>query len=154
MSQLEYKPRGLYFEEFEVGQTMFTAGRTITETDIVQFAGLSGDYNQIHTDAVFAAADTFGQRIAHGLLVQSVATGLAVQSGFIEGTILAFRELNAKFSRPVFIGDTIRVKIDITDKRELPRMGGGNINMRYRVLNQEDKVVQRGDWVMLIKSRS
>ncbi len=114
---------------------------------------MSGDYNQIHTDAAYAAEDTFGQRIAHGLLVQSIATGLAVQTGVLEGTILAFRELNAKFSRPVFIGDTVKVKIEITGKRELPRMGGGNVNMKYRIINQSNKVVQRGDWVMLVKSK-
>jgi acyl dehydratase len=151
--ELAYRPRGLHFEEFELGQALITAGRTITEADIVSFAGLSGDYNQIHTDAAYAAADTFGQRVAHGLLVQSIATGLAVQSGVIEGTVLAFRELSAKFSRPIFIGDTIHVKIEITELRELPRMGGGNVTMKYRVINQDGKMVQRGDWLMLVKSK-
>jgi 3-hydroxybutyryl-CoA dehydratase len=122
MSEPIYAPRGMHFEEFELGQSIVTAGRTVTEADIVHFAGLSGDYNQIHTDAAFAAADTFG--------------------------------LHAKFSRPVFIGDTIRVKIEIADKRALPRMGGGNVNMKVRVVNQEDKVVQRGDWIMLVKSKA
>ena len=106
MTELVYQPKGLYFEDFEVGVKLRTAGRTITEADIVAFAGLSGDFNQIHTNAEYAAADTFGRRVAHGLLVQSIATGLAVQSGVIEGTVLAFRELDAKFSLPVFIGDT------------------------------------------------
>ncbi len=153
MTQLAYRPRGLYFEEFEIGQIMLTVGRTITEADVVNFAGLSGDYNRIHTDAVYAAQDTFGQRVAHGLLVQSVATGLAVQSGIIEGTVLAFRELSCKFSLPVFLGDTIHVKIEITDTKAFRRLGGGNITMKYSVINQDDKVVQRGDWVMLIKSK-
>jgi 3-hydroxybutyryl-CoA dehydratase len=153
MTQLAYRPRGLYFEEFEIGQIMLTVGRTITEADVVNFAGLSGDYNRIHTDAVYAAQDTFGQRVAHGLLVQSVATGLAVQSGIIEGTVLAFRELSCKFSLPVFLGDTIHVKIEITETKAFRRLGGGNITMKYSVINQDDKVVQRGDWVMLIKSK-
>lgn len=153
MTEPTRQPRGLYFEDFELGQVLLTAGRTITETDIVNFAGLSGDYNQIHVDAAYAEADTFGQRIAHGLLVQSVATGLAVQSGVIEGTVLAFRELSAKFSRPIFIGDTIHVKIEISDLRALPRMGGGNVTMQYRVVNQGGKMVQRGEWIMLVKSR-
>jgi acyl dehydratase len=153
MTELTHKPRGLYLEDFEIGQEFVTAGRTISEADIVNFAGLSGDYNQIHTDAEYAAKDSFGQRVAHGLLVQSIATGLAVQSGMIEGTVLSFRELSAKFSRPVFIGDTVHVKLEISEKRALPRMGGGNINMRYRVINQNGKMVQRGDWVMLVKSR-
>ncbi len=153
MTEPIYQPRGHYFEEFKIGQTMRTVGRTITEADIVNFAGLSGDYNRIHTDAVYAAQDTFGQRVAHGLLVQSIATGLAVQSGIIEGTVLAFRELSCKFSLPVFIGDTVHVQIEITDAKAFRRLGGGNITMKYNVINQDNKVVQRGDWVMLIKSR-
>ncbi len=153
MNELKYEPRGCYFEDFELGDRLITAARTITESDIVTFAGLTGDFNQIHTDAVFAANDTFGQRVAHGLLVQSIATGLAVQSGFIEGTVLAFRELNAKFSLPVFIGDTIHVTLEIIKIKPLRRLGGGNITMKYNVLNQDDKVVQRGEWIMLIKNR-
>jgi acyl dehydratase len=153
MTELTYQPRGLYFEDFEIGQKVVTAGRTVTETDIVTFAGLSGDFNQIHTDAAYSASYDFGQRIAHGLLVQSIATGLTVRTGVIEGTVLAFRELNAKFSLPTFIGDTVHVVIEITDKKALPRLGGGNITMKYGVLNQDGKVLQRGDWIMLIKGK-
>lgn len=154
MTELTYQPRGRYFEQFEIGQQLVTAARTITETDIVNFAGMTGDFNQIHTDAEYAAKDTFGQRVAHGLLVQSIATGLAVQSGIIEGTVLAFREQSAKFSLPVFIGDTVHVQLEITEIKALPRLGGGNINMKYAVYNQHGKAVQRGDWVMLIKSQN
>jgi acyl dehydratase len=143
----------LYFEDFEIGQTVVTAGRTVTEADIVTFAGLSGDFNQIHTDAAYSANYDFGQRIAHGLLVQSIATGLAVRTGVIEGTVLAFRELSAKFSLPTFIGDTVHVVIEITAKKALRRLGGGNVTMKYSVINQDDKVVQRGDWIMLVKSK-
>jgi 3-hydroxybutyryl-CoA dehydratase len=153
MSDPVFKPRGLYFEEFKLGQKLGTAGRTITEGDVVTFAGLSGDFNQIHTDASYAEQGPFGRRVAHGLLVQSVATGLAVQTGFVEGTVLAFRELSAKFSLPVFLGDTIYVQLEINGLKELPRLGGGQLEMMYRVLNQEGKVVQRGVWVMLVKSR-
>jgi acyl dehydratase len=153
MTELTYKPRGLYFEEFEIGQNLVTAGRTITESDIVRFAGLSGDYNQIHTDAAYAAAGPFEKRVAHGLLVQSIATGLAVQSGVIEGTVLAFRELTTKFSLPVFIGDTIHVNLAIVEKKALPRLGGGQVVMKFRVLNQEGKAVQRGNWVMLVQGK-
>ncbi|MCA9923218.1 MAG: hypothetical protein KC419_02005 [Anaerolineales bacterium] len=153
MTELKYEPRGLYFEDFEVGYKMVTAARTVTEADIVTFAGLSGDFNQIHTDEVYAANDTFGQRVAHGLLVQSIATGLAVRSGVIEGTVLAFRELSAKFSLPVFIGDTVHVLIEITETKALRRLGGGNVTMKYSVINQEGKTVQRGDWFMLVKSK-
>ncbi len=154
MTELSYQPRGYYFEDFVVGQKYMTVGRTVTETDIVQFAGLSGDYNQIHTDTEYAAKDTFGQRVAHGMLIHSIATGLAVQSGIIEGTVLAFRELTCKFSLPVYIGDTINVQIEITEKKELPRLGGGNVVMKYAVLNQHGKAVQRGNWVMLVKLKT
>lgn len=148
----EYRPRGRYFEEFEVGQKIITAGRTITESDVVRFAGLSGDYNQIHTDADYAAGWMFGERIAHGLLVLSIATGLAVQTGMIEGTVLAFRELEWKFSRPVMLGDTVHVEIEVVETKALSRLGGGNVTMKVSVLNQRDEVVHRGQWVMLVKS--
>ena len=153
MTELVYQPKGLYFEDFTVGTRLRTAGRTITEADIVTFAGLSGDFNQIHTNAVYAANDTFGKRVAHGLLVQSIATGLAVQSGVIEGTVLAFRELACKFSLPVYIGDTVHVEIDIIELKAFPRLSGGNVTMKYAVVNQDGASTQRGNWVMLVKSR-
>jgi acyl dehydratase len=152
VSDVTYQPRGRFFEQFEVGMTVLTAGRTITEADIVTFAGLSGDFNAIHTDAQYAAGNMFGRRIAHGLLVQSIATGLAVQTGFIEGTVLAFRELTAKFSKPVFIGETIRVTLEIVETKAIRRLGGGNVIMKYSVINDSEDVVQRGEWIMLVKS--
>jgi len=153
MTELVYQPKGLYFEEFTVGTRLRTAGRTITEADIVAFAGLSGDFNQIHTNAVFAAAGSFGRRVAHGLLIQSIATGLAVQSGVIEGTVLAFRELDCKFSLPVYIGDTVHVELEIIETKAFPRLNGGNVTMKYTVVNQDGAATQRGNWVMLIKSK-
>jgi len=153
MTELVYQPKGLHFEEFTVGTRLRSAGRTITEADIVAFAGLSGDFNQIHTNAVFAAAGSFGRRVAHGLLVQSIATGLAVQSGVIEGTVLAFRELDCKFSLPVYIGDTVHVELEIIETKAFPRLNGGNVTMKYAVVNQDGAAAQRGNWVMLIKSK-
>ena len=100
----------MYFEQFEVGMQIVTSSRTVTEADIVNFAGLSGDFNQIHTDAIYASTTPFGQRVAHGLLGVAIASGLAVQTGFMEGTILAFREIAQwKFSHPILIEDTIHV---------------------------------------------
>ncbi len=149
-----YQSRGLHFEEFEIGSTFHTVGRTITEADIVNFAGLSGDFNRIHTDAVYAANDTFEQRVAHGMLVQSIATGLAVQSGMIEGTVLAFRELSCKFSLPILIGETIHVELEVTEKKAFRRLGGGNVVFKVNVMNQDGKTVQRGSWTMLVKSQA
>src|SRR5512139_2530917 len=99
--------RGLYFEEFNVGDVANTQGRTITEADIVNFAMLSGDWNTIHTDVEYAKQTMFGERIAHGMLGLSIATGLAVQLGFINETVIAFRSIEWKFSAPMKIGDTI-----------------------------------------------
>ncbi len=145
--------RGMYFEQFSVGQELTTAARTITETDIVNFAGLSGDFNFIHTNAEAARATQYGQRIAHGMLVASIATGLCVQQGFIDGTTLAFREILWKFSHPVFIGDTIHVVTKVTETKETRRMGGGLVTFAARVINQSGKIVQKGEWKMLMQSK-
>ncbi len=149
-----YQPRGKYFEEFETGQQFCSTARTITETDIVTFAGLSGDYNQIHTDAEFSKSTPFGQRIAHGLLVTSIASGLIAQSGLIEGTVLAFREIESwKFVKPVFIGDTVHVKSKVLLTKAIPRLGGGAVVIEVQVLNQRNEVVMKGRWTVLIASK-
>ena len=117
------EPRGMYFEQFEVGMQIVTSSRTVTEADIVNFAGLSGDFNQIHTDAIYASTTPFGQRVAHGLLGVAIASGLAVQTGFMEGTILAFREIAQwKFSHPILIEDTIHVLLQVKDTKTMPRL--------------------------------
>ncbi len=147
--------KSLFFEEFELGESITTVGRTVTEADIVAFAALSGDWTRIHTDAVFAANHAFGQRVAHGLLVVAIASGLVVRLGFIEETVLAFREIDSwKFSLPVFIGDTICVRATVTETKPMPRLGGGQVSFKIEVLNQETKVVMRGTWSLLVKSRS
>ena len=145
---------GMYFEEFEPGQRIITAPRTITESDVVTFAGFSGDYNQIHTDAEFARGTPYGQRIAHGLLGLSIASGLAMRTGILEGTVLAFREINEwKFSKPVFIGDTIRVEIVVLETKTLPRLGGGSIVISLEVKNQRGDMVMKGTWTALVASK-
>jgi len=148
------QPRGLYFEEFELGQTIATPSRTITEADIVNFAGLSGDYNALHTDAEFAKATPFGKRIAHGMLVLSVATGLAARQGFIEGTTLALRGLTWRFNAPVFIGDTIHMVAEVTELKPMPRLGGGLVVLKATMINQDGQAVQKGEWQVLMKSKS
>lgn len=148
------RPRGRYFEEFNIGDRIVTAGRTVTETDIVQYAGLSGDFNQIHTDAAYASTQMFKQRVAHGLLGLSIASGLVVQTGFMEQTIMAFREMTEwKFSKPIFIGDTIHVEIEVTDLKAMSRLGGGMVSIKLTVKNQNDEVVQVGTWNAILMSR-
>jgi len=146
--------RGLYFEEFGVGHKITTAARTIGEADVAAFAGLSGDFNQIHTDAEYARHTPFGQRVAHGMLSMAVVSGLAAQTGILAGTVIAFREIGEwKFSRPVFLGDTIHAVLEVIATQPLARLGGGAVEIQVGVLNQKDDVVMRGRWTVLIQSR-
>jgi acyl dehydratase len=143
---------GLYFEEFEVGAAYTSPGRTVTETDVVAFAALSGDYNQLHTDAEFAKATFFGARIAHGLLGLSMASGLGSRMGFLEGTALAFLSLTWKFSKPIFIGDTIALQATVAKKRAVSGEAGIVI-FDCALLNQRDEVTQQGEWTVMVKRR-
>jgi acyl dehydratase len=144
---------GLFFEEFEIGDQVESVGRTITETDIVNFAALSGDWNLIHSDAEYSKGQMFGQRVAHGLLVLSIASGLAVRLGFMEETVMAFRGLEWRFTKPVFIGDTVHLRVTVQEKKEMARLGGGLVTFEMAVLNQHGEVCQRGTWDLLCKSR-
>lgn len=145
------KPRGMYFEEFIPGQKIITAGRTITEADIVNFAGLSGDFNQIHTDAEFSKNTPFGQRIAHGLLGVAIVSGMAAQTGVMEGTVIAFREIkNWKFIKNILIGDTIHAVMEVKSTKELRRVGAGSVDIEISVKNQSDEVLMRGTWTVLM----
>lgn len=152
MAQLA-RPHGLYYEEFEIGASVESAGRTVTEADIVLFAMLSGDWNPIHTDAEYSKSQMMGQRIAHGLLVLSIATGLATRLGFMEDTVIAFMGLEWEFRAAVKIGDTVRVRATVAEKKDMPRLGGGYVTFKVEVLNQEDTRVQRGTWRILVKSK-
>ena len=107
----------------------------------------------IHTDAEYSKAQLFGQRVAHGLLVLSIASGLAVRLGFMEETVIAFRELQWQFRTPVFIGDTVRLRVTVEGLKPMPRLGGGLVTFKLEVLNQRDEVANRGTWVMLCKAR-
>lgn len=151
---MTYHPRGKYFEEFIPGVEIITAGRTVTEADIVNFAALTGDTNPMHTDAEYARTTLVGERVAHGMLGLSYAVGLAWQLGFMEGTVLTFRSIEWKFKAPVKIGDTIHVVAKVKEKKEMRAAGGGLVTLEGRVLNQRDEVTAQGDWVVLVKSRS
>jgi 3-hydroxybutyryl-CoA dehydratase len=146
--------RGLYFEEFQVGQHITTAGRTIAESDIFTFAGFSGDFNQIHTDAEFSKGTPFGQRVAHGLLGLSIASGLAMRTGVLEGTVIAFREIKDwKFVNPIFISDTIHVEMEVTETKALPRIGGGAVVITLDVKKQSGETVMKGSWTVLVMAK-
>lgn len=145
--------RGRYFEEIQVGDEIISPARTITEADITAFAGLSGDYNPLHTDAEFAKGTPFGQRIAHGLLGLAIASGLAARTGFIEGTTQAFTTLNWRFKAPIYIGDTVHLRAVVSRTRAMSSVGGGFVYLDMSLLNQRDETVQQGEWSLIIKSR-
>ncbi len=141
-----------YFEDIQLGEECESPGRTVTETDIVIFAGLSGDYNVLHTDAEFMKRSIFGERIAHGLL------GLAIQAGlFTRATqpyaTLAFVGLRWKFKGPIKIGDTIRLRAKVVAKKETGKPDGGLITVQRTVLNQRDEVVQEGETDLMVEKR-
>lgn len=144
-----------YLEDYAVGQTFTSPGRTVTEADVVNFAGLSGDFSAIHTDAEYAAHHPFGQRVAHGLLGLSIAVGLVVRMGFIEESSLGFREIDGwKFSSPILLSDTIHAQGVIREIRPIPRLGGGRVTLQVEILNQAEKILQQGSWSILVKSRA
>lgn len=141
-----------YYEEIEVGEEYESPGRTVTETDIVLFAGLSGDYNVLHTDAEFMKTSIFGERIAHGLL------GLAIQSGLFTRTTrayatVAFVGLRWKFKGPIKIGDTVRLRARVSAKRDDIKPDRGLITVQRTVVNQRDEVVQEGETDVLVEKR-
>jgi len=145
---------GLYFEEFSVGQKVTTEKRTVTEDDIMSFARVSGDDNRIHTDPEFSKTTIFGKQIAHGLLGLAIASGLAWQTGILDGTVIAFREVKEwKFIKPVFIGDTIYTELETIETKALPRIGGGSVTITLEVKNQNEEVCHRGSWTVLMMSK-
>ena len=111
-----------YFEDFQIGEKMTTRARTITETDIVMFAAFSGDWYPLHVDVEYAKKSPFGERIAHGWLVLSVASGLLP---LYDMAIVAFYGIDrVRFMRPTKIGDTLHLEIEITEKSDKGDMGG------------------------------
>ncbi|HEX9125791.1 MAG TPA: MaoC/PaaZ C-terminal domain-containing protein [Methylomirabilota bacterium] len=143
---------GIFFEDLQLGQEYTSPGRTVTEADIVIFAGLSGDYNVLHTDAEYMKTSTFGERIAHGLLGLSIQQGLAARGepatthGLLSG-------LKWKFKGPIKIGDTVHVLSRIASKKDGPDAARGLVTVERRLLNQRDEVVQEGETEHLVERR-
>lgn len=132
---------GLFLEEFKRGFSVATAGRTITEADIIAFAGLTGDMTELHTNEEYARATPFGRRIAHGALVFSISIGLTTRTNLLNDTVVAFSRVDhVRFTCPVFIGDTIRVTKRVLETTPHPN-GRGMVAFETRVLNQRDEVV-------------
>jgi acyl dehydratase len=142
--------RGLWFEDFEPGQVFESPGRTLTETDVVLFAGLSGDVTSLHTDEEFAKRTPFRRRIAHGLLVSSIATGLAARTGIFEGTIVALPAMDIRWTNPAFPGDTLRLRLEVTRKEEEPSRRSGRVYFQASVQNQKDQVISESSWEIVV----
>ena len=152
----ELEQRRLYWEDLEVGQSFVSPSRTVTEADVVGFACLSGDFNRLHVDAEYASTAHFGQRVAHGMLVASIMSGLTTRmllNQFLEKSLLGLLEMRCRFPKPTFIGDTVKVVVEVAERRETSRADRGVVLFRRRAVNQRDETVVEGEWTLLLQRR-
>jgi len=149
------EPVGRYFEDFEVGDVARTASRTITETDIINFMGLSGVFEELHMSLEYIKSHSiFGKRVSPGPLTFIVSEGLAVQSGLIHHTGMALLGINnVVFPAPVFCNDTIRVEMEVIGKRETSKPDRGIVTFQHTIRKQTDEVVLKMDKVRMIRRR-
>lgn len=140
------RPRGRYFEEFAVGDRFTTARRTITQADIVNFAGVSGDFNAPHMDHEFCRTQPYGEPIAHGPLVFAVSTGLLCQSGLNDGTLVAMLGIdNWRIHAPVKVGDTVHLEMEVIETRPTSQGDRGVVGFRRGIVNQHGVAVHTMD---------
>jgi acyl dehydratase len=146
---------GKFFEDFVVDEEYLTPSRTLTETDVVMFAAMSGDYNELHTSEAFMKSTQFGKRIGHGLLGLAVSHGLFFRLGLVEGTAIAFLGIASwKFEAPFFLGDTIRVKIKVAEKRpSQSKPDRGVIKFFFQVIKEDGTVIQSGYKTIMIRRK-
>ena len=146
--------RGLYWEEWDIGAEFESPARTVTEADIVMFAGISGDYNPLHINEEYCKTMPFGTRVAHGPLVYAIAAGLLFQLHLYDDTLIAFLGFEKlMFTKPVKPGDTIRARIKVLEKRETSNPERGVMKRELKVLNQRDEVVQDALQAFLLKRK-
>jgi 3-hydroxybutyryl-CoA dehydratase len=142
----------IHFDDLAVGHRFVSTSRTLFDADIVNFAGLSGDFNRLHLDDVFAAASPHGRRIAHGMLVASVVTGL--RSEIDDMAMIAFLETTRRFKSPVFPGDTVTAHFEVTGlKPSSSRPDMGVVTIAVTVTNQRGETVQLGQDVIAVERR-
>ena len=146
-------PTGLYFEDFRVGAKYRTADHTVSASEILEFARLTGDNNPLHVDAKFARAAGFDDVIAHGLLVQSLAVGLVADLGIMRGTTIALLSTQARFIAPTGAGDTIHVEMRITRKRLAHDGLRGVLWRRAWIVKQGGEIVADVRFVNLMRVR-
>jgi len=142
----------LYFDDVEIGQEWRSLGRTVSETDIVNFAGLSGDFNPIHVDHEYARTTVFRKPIAHGLLVWSIGSGLSLWAPPMR-TMALLSTLNWEFKEPVFIGDTVHMISKVVGKEERARGRRGTVTWHRQIVKQDGKIAQEGQTVTLVEGR-
>lgn len=145
---------GLTFEEFEIGATYESQARTIGEADVAAFAGLSGDFNPLHTDAEFARTTRFGERIVHGMLTVAISTGMSNWTGLFAGTTIALMEQNIQYKGAVKFGDTVRLQLEVAEKKETSKPDRGVVKFAARMLNQRDELVVDMLWTLLMKRQA
>lgn len=146
----------IYWDDLAEGTRYESPSRTITEADVVAFAGLTGDYNRLHVDAEYSRGTQFGQRLAHGLLVASVSVGLvtrAIPSQRLEPAMLGLLENRLRFPAPTFMGDTIHVEVVVTRLRPTQRPDRGIAVFSRRTLNQRAELVVDSESTLLIQRR-
>ena len=141
-----------FFEDYVPGETRETLGRTITETDIVLHAGQTGDFYPHHMDAEWCKTQPFQQRIAHGTLIFSVAVGMT--AGSINPEAFSYGYDRLRFIKPVFISDTIRVRVTIKEKREHKKPGHGIVSELVEVFNQKNETVLACEHLLLVRKKS
>lgn len=146
----------MFLDDLRVGDVYVTVGRTVTETDIVSFAGLSGDYNSLHVDAEFASSTPHGSRIAHGLLVLSISSGLSTRLAFSEAiapNILGLLDLQCRWPAATRIGDTIRVRLTVTEIGSTSKPDRGVLSMTRDTVKQDGTAVMTSTWKLLVRMR-
>jgi len=148
------KPRGMFFEDFELGMRLTTPARTVTGTDIVNFACLTGDFNEVHCNHEYAKTTPFGEVIAHGPMVYGIAGGLQYASGINDGTLLALLGIDKwRLKTPVKHGDTIRMVQTVLSTRLTSRPDRGVVTLKREIVNQRGEVVQEMEATLLYRSR-
>lgn len=144
----------LYYDDLKIGQSWTTPARTVTEADLVNFAGLTGDMHPIHTDADYSKDSRFGGRIAHGFLVASIASGLGYRLRLTEGTVIANLGFSWRFQHPVMIGDTIHVVMTVIAMRPSEKNpDAGVVTRKYEVRNHKGDLCATGEVSVLFKRR-
>lgn len=152
---MESSRRGLFFEDFEIGREFETPARTVTSTDIINFACLSGDFNEVHANWEYCKTTPFGEPIAHGPLIYGIAGGLQYASGINDGTLLALLQIDKwRLLAPVKHGDTIHMVSTVIDKKPTSKSDRGVIKFRRRIVNQHGATIQEMETSLMYRRRS